>query len=346
MGAAMQNVLLISRDDPPDLADGRFRAVAEALRAVGLHTVGGVYDEDREAQLMTALRGCDAALAWVNPLQDGRSRMGLDRLLRAAAQAGVQIGAHPDVIDRLGVKAVLAATRDMGWSGDACFYADAAELLASFPRRVASGTRVLKQNRGQSGLGVWRVEDAGDGRVRVLDARDRTRAEVLPIADFLAARCAELEQVGGFVDQAFQPRLSDGMIRCYMAGVRVAGFGWQKVRALLDPDDLPTPPRTYSGPDDPRFQAIRKRMEGRWVGDLCRVLALTPDDLPVLWDADFLFGPRDADGHDTFVLCEINASSVSPMPREAPAAVAALVRQRLAARRSAPHPSSPQENLA
>ena len=39
--------------------------------------------------------------------------------------------------------------------------------------------------------------------------------------------------------------------------------------------------------------------------------------LPVLWDADFLFGPKTADGEDTYVLCEVNASSVIPFPPEA-----------------------------
>ena len=36
--------------------------------------------------------------------------------------------------------------------------------------------------------------------------------------------------------------------------------------------------------------------------------------LPVLWDADFLYGPRTASGDDTYVLCEINVSSVIPFP--------------------------------
>ena len=31
--------------------------------------------------------------------------------------------------------------------------------------------------------------------------------------------------------------------------------------------------------------------------------------LPIIWDADFLYGPCDRAGTDTYVLCEINASS-------------------------------------
>lgn len=312
----MATVLIVSRDDPPDLWTGRFRAVAEALCVAGLQPLGCVYDEAREDALAIELRRADAALVWVNPLQDGRGRTGLDRLLRDAAGQGVAIGAHPDVIDRLGVKAVLATTRALGWSGDAWFYPDANALCVGLPARLGGGARVLKQNRGQSGLGVWRVELQAGDTVRVIEARDRSRAEIRPLAAFLAERCAEIDRVGGFLDQAFQPRLWEGMVRCYLCGDRVAGFGWQQVRALLEPDDVPTPPRTYSGPDDPRFQVLRQRMETDWAPGLARILGLAKDDFPVLWDADF----------------EINASSVSPMPAGAPAALAALLARRLAAK--------------
>ena len=41
--------------------------------------------------------------------------------------------------------------------------------------------------------------------------------------------------------------------------------------------------------------------------------------LPIIWDADFLYGPRTALGEDTYVLCEINVSSVFAIPDQAPA---------------------------
>ena len=51
--------------------------------------------------------------------------------------------------------------------------------------------------------------------------------------------------------------------------------------------------------------------------EMCNILSLTRDDLPVIWDADFLLGPKDDDGNDSYVLCEINISSVFPIPDEA-----------------------------
>jgi hypothetical protein len=46
--------------------------------------------------------------------------------------------------------------------------------------------------------------------------------------------------------------------------------------------------------------------------------------LPIIWDADFLYGPRTDWGEDTYVLCEINVSSVYPFPEYAPAEIARL----------------------
>ncbi|MBC7636781.1 MAG: hypothetical protein H7251_14385, partial [Acetobacteraceae bacterium] len=50
--------------------------------------------------------------------------------------------------------------------------------------------------------------------------------------------------------------------------------------------------------------------------------------LPIIWDPDFLYGPRDATGADIYVLCEINASPVFAIPDQAPATIARLVAKR------------------
>lgn len=62
-----------------------------------------------------------------------------------------------------------------------------------------------------------------------------------------------------------------------------------------------------------------------------RLLDLSVDDLPAIWDADLLFGPPAPDGADTFVLCEINVSSVHPMPHEAAAEIARTMAKRVRA---------------
>ena len=132
------------------------------------------------------------------------------------------------------------------------------------------------------------------------------------------------------IDQAYQSRLPDGMVRCYVVGDRVAGFGEQLVNALYPAapgrlsSDAPQPgPRHYFPPTRPDFQRLKEKLEREWLDELCGLLHLKKSQLPVLWDADFLYGPKDADGDDTFVLCEINVSSVYPFPEDALAPLAA-----------------------
>jgi hypothetical protein len=138
------------------------------------------------------------------------------------------------------------------------------------------------------------------------------------------------------IDQAFQPRLPEGMIRCYMSGSKVAGFGHQLIKALIPPPpkgpDSPEAqpgPRIMHGPDAPSFQELRRLMEDQWTPQMMETLDIGEPSLPVIWDADFLYGPRDATGTDTYVLCEINASSCFAIPDEAPAAIARTVKHRL-----------------
>jgi hypothetical protein len=83
-------------------------------------------------------------------------------------------------------------------------------------------------------------------------------------------------------------------------------------------------PRIMHGPDAPQFQALRIKMETEWVPQMMEVLDIERASLPIIWDADFLYGPRTASGEDSYVLCEINVSSCFAIPEQAPAAIARL----------------------
>lgn len=70
-------------------------------------------------------------------------------------------------------------------------------------------------------------------------------------------------------------------------------------------------------------------MEAVWVPQMMKVLDLDRTSLPIIWDADFLYGPRTASGEDSYVLCEINVSCVFAIPDNAPADIARLSLARL-----------------
>jgi hypothetical protein len=61
---------------------------------------------------------------------------------------------------------------------------------------------------------------------------------------------------------------------------------------------------------------------------MMQLLGIGAGSLPITWDADFLYGPRDAAGQDTYVLCEIKVSSVFPFPEQAPSEIARIAMTR------------------
>jgi hypothetical protein len=318
--------------------NNRFYRIFEELAAVGVQAEPAVYDEDFADDVRGQLLAADGVLVWVDPIHQGKTRELLDPLLQEVAANGPWVSTRPDVILKMGVKEVLYRTRHLGWGTDTHLYRTAAEFTADFPPRLrSSGPRVLKQNRGNGGQGVWKVEllSGRSETVQVLHAQRGSVPEALPLADF-TARCEPYFGWGGcIIDQLFHPRLPEGMIRCYMGTDKVVGFGHQLIKALIPPppEGLDSPaaqpgPRIMHGPGAKPFQALRRKMEDEWVPQMMEVLGVDRAQLPIIWDADFLYGARATSGDDTYVLCEINVSSCFAIPDDAPAAIARLTLNR------------------
>jgi hypothetical protein len=311
----------------------RFKAIFAVLADAGIEAEPVVYEDDVVDAVRAQLAALDGVLVWVNPIHDGRNRANLDALLREIAAGGVWVSAHPDVVLKMGTKEVLHRTRTMSWGCDTARYRTTEEMRAALPARLAAGPRVIKRNRGNGGQGVWKVETLASPRnrpmVRVLDAT-KDASEELALDEFLT-RCAGYFEDGCVIDQPFQARLSEGVVRCYMAGDRCAGFGHQKVKALVDAPAARAAagPRLYTANADPRFQRLRQLMEDEWTPQLSSLLDIPRRDLPMIWDADFMLGPPSPDGTDSYVLGEINVSSVFPIPDEAPVEIARRVADRL-----------------
>jgi hypothetical protein len=304
------------------------------------------YSDNAIDEVREQLLPLDGVLVWVNPIQDGANRALLDALLREVSSKRVWVSAHPDVVLQMGTKEILVRTRGLSWGSDTSLYRSAAEFADGFPSRLGRlGRLVLKQSRGNGGNGVWKVElpdrKPGPARldtvVRVQDARSKDgSSEDLTLASFIA-RCEDYFAWSGcLVDQDYQDRLADGMLRCYFCHDQVVGFCRQWPKGLLDDDPHKGLPRASvtEGPDVPAQQALRVKAETEWVPQMRRILGLEPQELPVIWDADLLYGPKSASGHDSYVLCEINVSAVWPFPPMAAPTVAAAALDRAQAARA------------
>lgn len=319
-------------------AESRFAALFDAFSAVGLKAEPAVWHDDFADEVRAQLHSVDAVLVWCNPIEGDRRRDALDALLLEVASEGVFVSAHPDAVLRLGTKDVLHVTRDLPFGSDVHRVDSAAQLLADLPGRLLRGPRVLKQHRGHSGIGVWRVErDAGAATLRVRHAQRGSLEERMDLQALCARLAPYFEPAAGghMIDQAWQPGIADGMVRAYLVGDRVAGFGHQAVNAL-HPSELQPGPRLYHGPDLAPFQGLRRQLESEWVSLLRERVGLAPERLPLLWDCDFMPGDPAPGGAERFVLCEINVSSVSPFPPSVVAPLIAAVGRATAARRAPP----------
>jgi hypothetical protein len=317
--------------------NNRWHRIFAALQAAGIKAEPAVYCEEAAEEVRDQLLKVDGVLVWVDPISDGRNRFQLDAMLRDVAARGIWISTHPDVTQKMGVKEVLHTTKHLGWGTDTHLYRSQESFHEQFPERLrTAGPRVVKQNRGNGGQGVWKVELASGGLVSVLEGRRGSEPRITALDEFMSGCAMYFADGGCVIDQPFQERLPDGMIRCYMGTDKVVGFGHQLVKALIPPPpEGSASPEAQPGPrimhlaTAPEFQALRTKMETEWTPQMMQLLGIERDAMPIIWDADFLYGPRTASGEDLFVLCEINVSSVMPIPDQAPAEIARLARERL-----------------
>jgi hypothetical protein len=324
----------------------RLAPVFAALANVGVETEPILYNDEDRLLERDRLVACDGVLVWVDPISDAGRRDVLDELLREVAAAGVWVSAHPDVIEAMGTKEVLYRTRALSWGSDTDLYRSSDEFRARFPVRLQAGRpRVLKQNRGNGVLGVWKVTpltpaDApptqATAMVRVQHAAPRDDSTEVLSLDAFQRRCEQYFSGGSaLIDQPFIADVVHGMIRTYLVQNSVVGYARQQpgptAATADDASDrilgMPSA-KTMLRADEPAFSSLRRRLETEWIPDLCDLVGLSVSQLPMLWDADFLTRPPIDTAEASYVLCEINVSSVLPFPPDAPAALAAAVTRR------------------
>jgi hypothetical protein len=218
------------------LEEYRLRGVAAALRQIGVTAELAIYADEFADEVRDQLLRVDGVLVWVNPIEEGRDRSVLDAMLQQVADEGIFVSAHPRVIQQMGTKEVLFRTREMSWGCDTHLYTSAEERREQLPLRLAEGKpRVLKQYRGNGGNGVWKVElrsdaaglSGGAGAYRAPHRETSVRArhalrgsveEEMPLGEFLTRCEPYFTGTGRMIDQPYQERLTDGMVRCYLAG--------------------------------------------------------------------------------------------------------------------------------
>jgi len=138
---------------------------------------------------------------------------------------------------------------------------------------------------------------------------------------------------GSLIDQEWNNNINNGMVRCYLSGKKVSGFGYQEINALYDARDtnyVPPGKRYYYTENCGLFSDLKEIMENKWVPQLQKSLSIADHRMPVIWDADFFINkPTSNNSVEKYSLCEINVSCVSPFPPSAIKFIVDEVRDRI-----------------
>lgn len=293
--------------------------MAEGVRALGWEADIIFYThESRDTIRDHLIENCDAYVSRINPgnLDDEAAYFDMLREVEAAGVYGLP---GPDQMIATGAKDSLTKLRGTRFALDDTFaYYSLEELKEQFPRSLALGERVLKQNRGSTGDGIWRVEAidlpegadsvALDARVKCTEAVDNHVEEHL-LGDFLDFCNKYIEGPGGMMlDQRFLPRIKEGEVRVLMLNDKPVNVVHKKPAEGADAFSATLfsgAKYTYEPPEDwpqllepfvEELPLINEKLGGY-------------PSLPLIWTADFILdtGP---DGEDTYVLGELNCSCV------------------------------------
>jgi hypothetical protein len=303
-------------------SEEKYRELANYFVQRGSTVRSIVYNNTIAESLKMELADLAVLLVWVNPIEEGEDRRILDALLVELSSGGVLVSTHPDVIKKIGTKLVLFDTRKMDWGGDVRLYKTADEFRATFPQSMEIGVpRVLKRFRGDGGKGVFKVWKTKDEQfpVRLLHAERGSEEQSLTLDAFHAQMATYFLDGNPVVDQEWNNNILNGVVRCYLSGSEVVGFGYQEVNALYPRLSGPVSPgkRYYFTENCGLFQDLRSLVEKEWIHELLSIAVLPESSLPVIWDIDLFIDMDARTPKKKYSLCEINVSCVSPFPESA-----------------------------
>ena len=170
---------------------------------------------------------------------------------------------------------------------------------------AAGAIRVLKQWRGHSGIGVWRVQrapaDAGFGAGSLVRAKHAPRGSAELIDELRRVR-----RPHGAVFRGRRPHGRPGLAAApdRRHGPLLPGAGPRRgLRPASGERAAPAPGGqtdrrrrrrrargSITRPILPHLQGLKQRLENEWLAALERTLGIRREDLPLLWDCDFLHG--------------------------------------------------------
>jgi len=294
------------------------------------------YDHENHDEFFKVLEAFDGIIVRCNPGQiaaAGGSQKRFDDSMMKLAETRY-VWPTADVMEKMGAKDALCKIKHMDFGlEDTSAYNSPEDMAAIFRRNIAFQPRVVKQNRGSCGEGIWIVKlksgeycktlgerECADDEMLVLTEACDNHSEEHTLAEFVdfcvngrSEKSGEWKSVGTgryfeggreaggqMVDQRFLPRIAEGEVRFLLVGMEVFRIEHYVYIGGVGGETVTT---VYQ-PDAPEFAEMRKEFESQ-VPAIMAALGLEMKKLPSLWAADFI----PIDGHRSpWVVGEFNCS--------------------------------------
>merc|ERR1712228_494635 len=294
------------------------------------------YTPDNHDSFFETLAKFDAVLVRVNPGQikgmGGDQKRFDDAMMVIAASKSVW--PQPAIMESMGAKDALCCIKEMEFGlPDTLGYYSPEDMQAGFPKAIAFQPRVVKQNRGSAGEGIWIIKlksgeycssygekSAADDDMLILTEANDSHVEEHTVAQFIefcvngrTDKAGDWTSVGTgkyfeggreaggqMVDQRFLPRIEEGEARFMMIGKELFRIEHYKYVGGVGGETV----TTLYGPDAPEFAATKEKLLTD-IEPIMKALGKDMSALPLLWAADFI----PIDNHSTpYVVGEFNCS--------------------------------------
>jgi len=308
------------------------------------------YVHEEHAKFFEYVKRFDALIVRCNPGQinaDGGSQQKFDDGMRDLKKLGIQVWPSPDVMEFMGAKDALTkiATLNIGLEDTLSYYTEDA-FIAGFKKTMAFQPRVIKQNRGSAGEGIWIIKlKAGnycktfgermcdDSEVLSLMEANDNHSEEHTVAEFIEwcinGRTAKSgtwtskgtgkyleggKAAGGqLVDQRFCPRIVEGELRYNCVGPELVGIIHKKpkeggISAVSGTGSV----YTFYEPDEPLFANLTRGFLGEDMPKVMPSLGLADEPIPLWWTSDFINAspPGTPSAQEKWIVGEFNCSCV------------------------------------
>ncbi|MCT8136826.1 Cj0069 family protein [Anaerobacillus sp. CMMVII] len=306
-------------DKGPDGLRPDTMPMINSLKKMGWTAEVIFYREAKKSEILqTIVESADAYVSRINPgnLEDETSYFDM---LTSLTNQGVIGMERPEVMMSYGAKDVLVKLRDTSLvPSNTYVYYTMSDFITNFPKELAKGERVLKQNRGSTGEGIWRVELLNQNEVdengalfsanvQCTEAKDN-QVHQFQLGEFLNFCEQYIEGENGMlVDMPFLPRIVEGEIRILMINDKPVNVVHKKPAA----EEHAFSATLFSG------ASYRYDSPSEWPNlislfqqKLPMVVEILGNyDLPLIWTADFILD-TDENGQDKYILGEMNCSCV------------------------------------